>query len=203
MEEGGLYLNTEFNAGGGSLYNELINGATLENPVDIYICGEALSHCVNYSLRHLVEKLKADTKEHVNVHLVLNCSSTVVLPGPKFFGSSVKLIDDILIKYKDYCDIVFWDGRALISSEYIVKKTISVFAEMAGKDGLGKDGYVEKTYQEYLDSKHGLTVAFEAQNAQKLKAKGGKRTKKKRRSKTQKKRKGQIKKSKRHRRSRK
>ncbi len=224
-------MNTEFNASPGSfvrfgslyrpgsLYSELIKGATPTNPVDIYICGEALSHCVNYSLRHLVEKLiedeAQDNKKHVKVHLVLNCSSTVVLKGIEtvFFGNSSQLINDILIKYKDYCDIVFWNGSALISSEYIVKKTKNVFNAMAAKGG-----YVEGTYQSYLDSKHGLTVADDAAkevealnkafNEEVAKvapaeAKGEKRTKKKRRSKTQKKRKGQIKKSKRHRRSRK
>ncbi len=118
-EGGEAYLNTEFNASPGSfvrfgslyrpgsLYSELIQGAKPRSPVDIYICGEALSHCVNYSLRHLVEKLiedeAQDNKKHVKVHLVLNCSSTVVLElGPKFFGNSVKLIDDILGEYNEY-----------------------------------------------------------------------------------------------------
>jgi len=219
-EEGGAYLNTGFNAGPGSLYSELINGATSENPVDIYICGEALSHCVNYSLRHLVEKLMAAESPHVNVYLVLNCSSTVVLEGIEtfFFGNSSQLINDILEKYNAYCDIVFWNGSALISSDYIVEKTKGIFDSMKGT-------YVESEYQAYLESKHGLIVdsdaakgvevealneafnvkvAAEAPLAKGAKeAKGGKRTKKKRRSKTQKKRKGQIKKSKRHRRSRK
>jgi len=218
-EEGEPYLNTEFNENPGSLYSELIKG---EEPVDIYVCGEALSHCVNYSLRDLVEKLKNDNQQHVKVHLVLNCSSTVVLKDIEklFFENSVQLIDDILGKYKDYCDIVFWDGTALVPSRDIVEKTKGVFDSMKGT-------YVEENYKDYLYSKLfdkiqgevGLTEAEEpveaappASNQQtglfgsfsngvrkfmKKKPKGGKRTKKKRHSKTQKKRKGQIKKSKR------
>lgn len=185
-EEEEAYLNTEFNDKRGSLYSELIKDATPTNQVDIYICGEALSHCVNYSLRDLVEKLQNDRIKHVKVHLVLNCSSTVVLEtGPKFFGNSVRLIDDILEKYKDYCDIVFWKDAELKKDENIVKNTRQIFYYM-------EKGYDEQLYSKYLDNK--LEI---------MPVEGGKRTKKKRHSKTQKKRKGQIKKSKRHSRSRK
>lgn len=199
-EEGGAYLNTEFNDKEGSLYSELTKGATSTKPVDIYICGQALSHCVNYSLRDLVEKLQNDNKEHIKVHLVLNCSSTVVLePGPKFFRNSVRLIDDILKNYNKYCDIVFWDGNEIGSNEEAIEDTIEIFAKMAGNDGFGTGnddsgtkGYDEVEYQKYLGNKFSIKgeVAL-------TKIEGGKRTKKKRHSKTKKKRKGQVKKSKR------
>lgn len=214
-EDGEAYLNTEFNATSDSLYSELIKDATQENPVDIYICGEALSHCVNYSLRDLVEKLIDDSTKHVKVHLVLNCSSTVVLElGPKFFGNSVKLIDDILEEYKDYCDIVFLKDTKLIKNEKLVSTTRQIFSVMAGCDGLGgpnfmgENGYNKDLYLTYLNDKLDETKLVTvrvaaAEEAATAAAKGGKRTKKKRHSKTQKKRKGQIKKSKRHRRSRK
>jgi hypothetical protein len=123
----------------------------IEEQVDIYICGQALSHCVNYSLRDLVEKLIKDNQQHVKVHLVLNCSSTVVLTGIEsaFFGNSLQLIDDILrTDYNKYCDIVFWnDSRSkLVPSPDDVEKTKGVFDSMKTK-------YVESEYQFYLYDK--------------------------------------------------
>ena len=153
------YLVYEFNDNPGSLYSELTKGAKSTNPVDIYICGQALSHCVNYSLRDLVEKLRNDNQQHVKVHLVLNCSSTVVLTGidSAFFGNSVQLIRDILGEYNKYCDIVFWNGSDVVPSEYTVKKTTDVFNAMAVT-------YDEGKYQAYLESKdiiRGIGDAFE------------------------------------------
>lgn len=53
-EPDGVYLNTEFNQ---ELYHSLTSDG---HP--IVICGEALSHCVNWSLRDLVDKLIEDGK---------------------------------------------------------------------------------------------------------------------------------------------
>jgi nicotinamidase-related amidase len=51
-KEDGAYLNTKFN---GELYTKLTGQGA-----KIIICGEALSHCVNWSLRDLVNKLISD-----------------------------------------------------------------------------------------------------------------------------------------------
>ena len=74
----GAYLNTEFN---GELYDSLT-----KDGFPILICGEALSHCVNWSLRDLVNKLISDANEKYcksgmlipdKVILLLNASSAV------------------------------------------------------------------------------------------------------------------------------
>jgi nicotinamidase-related amidase len=78
-KEDGAYLQTSFND---ELFNSLTSGG---NP--IVICGEALSHCVNWSLRDLVANiLTKNTTNYANgnnklipgqVILLANCSSPV------------------------------------------------------------------------------------------------------------------------------
>ena len=68
-----INLNTTFN-------EELFNRLT-ESGNDIVVCGEALSHCVQFSVRDLVEKIKATGKTN-KVILIENASSYVVLPPP-------------------------------------------------------------------------------------------------------------------------
>jgi len=76
----GAYLNTDFNE---TLFNSITSGSK-----PILICGQALSHCVNWSLRDLVEKiLENKTEGYYNeytkslnsdkVILLINASSPV------------------------------------------------------------------------------------------------------------------------------
>lgn len=115
------YLITDYNENKESLLNKLIDANK-----DVYICGEALSHCVNYSLRDFAE-YAASKKFNNKIKLVMNASSCVVLPfeGTQklFYGNIVKLIDDIQKKKENglgLVDIVFWNGTDFISSDSIV-----------------------------------------------------------------------------------
>lgn len=62
----GVNLSTKFN---NDLYTDLIQ-------FPIVVCGEALSHCVNYSTRDIKEKLKKDNN-NTQVYLIKNGSSAV------------------------------------------------------------------------------------------------------------------------------
>ncbi len=70
-------LNTEFNM-------ELFN-AVMGHGLPVVVCGEALSHCVNWSTRDLNEKKKEIGKENP-ILLLTDASSKVVLPfAPELF----------------------------------------------------------------------------------------------------------------------
>jgi len=55
----------------------------------IWVCGQALSHCVNYSVRDLVEKWPKE--ERSKIHLLKNCTS----PVPTFEEPSNKFLKDM------------------------------------------------------------------------------------------------------------
>ena len=91
-EADGVYLQTRFND---SLY-----GSLTKDGYPIYICGEALSHCVNWSLRDLVAQLLKDNNTNYveneklkqgMVVLLIDCSSKVSPPGAEgLFNPQVK-----------------------------------------------------------------------------------------------------------------
>ena len=76
-------LQTTFNM---ELYNKLT-----EDDLPIVVCGEALSHCVQFSARDLIEKLNEDLKPN-KVFILENGSSPVVLTdapaATAFFAAS-------------------------------------------------------------------------------------------------------------------
>jgi nicotinamidase-related amidase len=98
-EADGVYLQTTFNK---SLYESLTKESR-----PIYICGEALSHCVNWSLRDLVTQLLKDNNENYvengkikpgMVVLLSDCSSKVTLPTDEYYYS--KVVFDLF----DFCE---------------------------------------------------------------------------------------------------
>ena len=89
----GAYLQTTFN-------NELYNSLTSEGK-PIVICGEALTHCVNWSLRDLVDKiLKGNEENYVDiVNLKLKDNKVVLLLNA---SSAIPNFDEnttVLLKY--------------------------------------------------------------------------------------------------------
>ena len=110
----GIYLNTKFN-------DELYASLT-QDGLSIVICGEALSHCVNWSLRDLVEKLKSDTTKTMycnngkivdgKIILLKNASS----PVPGFESNVSDLLkycadNNVSIKYLNDGSIVDTDSN--------------------------------------------------------------------------------------------
>jgi nicotinamidase-related amidase len=90
-----IYLNTAFN-------EDLFNSFFKDNNNDLYICGEALSHCVRYSTTDIVNKIIEEKKENEErkVHLILNCSS--IIKG--FEGQTFEFIKKM--KESPYNDII-------------------------------------------------------------------------------------------------
>jgi nicotinamidase-related amidase len=75
------YLNTSFN---NELYNKLMNHGT-----QIVVCGEAKSHCVNWSTRDLINKRNSENdygKKTRPVVLLNDCTSPV--PGDMFIPAT-------------------------------------------------------------------------------------------------------------------
>jgi nicotinamidase-related amidase len=169
------YLITEYNKNNGSLLNKLI-----KEKKDVYICGEALSHCVNYSLRDFAKYAsdnKFENKFENRIKLVMNASSCVVLPvegmQKLFYKNIVKLIDDITSK-KDglhLVDIVFWNGTDFISSDKIVS-FIKTFYE----------GKSDTAYSTFKNSIQSMIKQLNMSDEFKEK-KGGKRRRTRKRSK--------------------
>ena len=82
-------LQTTFNQ---ELYNSLMS-----HNLPIVVCGEALSHCVNWSTRDLNEKRKTDNPD-AKIHLLEDASSMVVLPfAPDLFRPNTEA-------FLKYCD---------------------------------------------------------------------------------------------------
>lgn len=179
------YLTTDYNKNVGSLLNKL-----MDSDKDVYICGEALSHCVNYSLRDFAEYAsKHNFKKKIK--LVMNASSCVVLPFENkqklFYGNIVKLIDDIKKKENGLglVDIVFWNGEDFIENDEIVD-FIKIFYD-------GKSDYSEESYKSFKKEIQELLkkdinyMKHTASSLAKIK-KGGKRRRTRKRSKRTKRR---------------
>lgn len=82
-------LNTNFNEG---LYQKLIS-----HNLPIVICGEALSHCVNYSTTDLINRFKTDSEENRRpISLLIDAASVVNLGDPNQFKDATQ-------KFLDYC----------------------------------------------------------------------------------------------------
>ena len=156
------YLVTDINRTSGSLFSEL----TKDNK-DVYFCGEALSHCVNYSLRDFVDN-KGDYKG--NVYLVLNCSSCVVLPKTEtlFFDNIVKLID--------YCknnkvNLCFWSGNNFVKIPGLVGYIQNFFSQKVWNED--KYSKFKTDIEVYIKNPATIpTLSFSA------KQRGGRRTRK-------------------------
>jgi nicotinamidase-related amidase len=88
----GAYLQTTFNE---ILYDSLTNEG---HP--ILICGEALSHCVNWSLRDLVDKLIDDNNDkYVNEGQILTDKIILLINA----SSPVSGFDDNVTALKNFC----------------------------------------------------------------------------------------------------
>jgi len=99
-------LQTTFNQ---TLFNNLI-----ENDMPIVVCGEALSHCVQFSTRDIVEQIQ-QTKKSNKVFVVQNASSPVVMTDKEstelFRKSSKKFLTDMLDGVNTGCYTVDDNGN--------------------------------------------------------------------------------------------
>jgi nicotinamidase/pyrazinamidase len=88
------YLSTAFNE---KLYNKLV-----ANGLPIVVCGQALSHCVNWSTRDLNEKRKVANSD-AKIILIENLSSMVQLPGDDKKIMKEKAFGPNTTAFIDYC----------------------------------------------------------------------------------------------------
>jgi nicotinamidase-related amidase len=98
-------LQTTFNQ---KLFDDLI-----QDNMPIVVCGEALSHCVQFSTRDIVEQIQKEEKMN-KVFVVQNASSPVVLDPEstkKFKESSYKFLTDMLSGTNTGCYTVANEGN--------------------------------------------------------------------------------------------
>lgn len=108
-KEDGAYLNTTFNE---ALYEELTK---YNSP--ILICGEALSHCVNWSLRDLVNKILNDKiYGYVNNEVLIEGQVILLLNASSRVSGFEKNVKELL----NYCKSKNVTIRYLLNGDMII-----------------------------------------------------------------------------------